>query len=290
MLHKIFHLIPNILGERRYLKGVWKKDFSTLAGCEVYFISRGFNGIKYYLLKRLSKRNRLVYVVPKSPISMSKYTPVNIVDLAKLIVFKVIYGFDAALGKISLVRGFLWINDRFMSKSVHRIVDGYERDRIIEDFDYHRFQIFKTGGYSIVYFDDNAIEAGYLKDIDTYKKELADIFNLLNKYIPKDKIAYKYHPGYSGDTLLFGDYRMLPSYIPAELLYSDHIKIYLSIFSTSITQIKRGLAISVADLVSFKNDETKEKKKEELIKVSKSKIIFPKSLDELEQILINNMS
>lgn len=288
-INKLFYVIPDIIRERRYLKEIWNRYFAELAGCEVFFLSRGFDGRKFYLVKKLSKRNRLAHVALDSlgPPYMSQYTPTNIVDLAKLTIFKLTYGCDVAVGKVSFIKGFLWMPDKFMEKKVDRVIDVAEIDEMMKGFDLSQFRIFDTGGHSVIYFDDSLIEVGYLPDVNTFKRELASIFDILGKYFPEKEIAHKYHPGYSGDKTLIGVGDVLPSFIPAELLYDDDVQMYLSIFSRSIANVEKGLAVSIADLISFKSDEIRNKQKEELIEVSKSKILFPKSLDEFERILID---
>ena len=285
-IKRVLHVFPDIIKERRYLKEIWNKYFAELAGCEVFFFSRGFSGLKFYLLKKLSKRNRLVYVSPGPPY-WSKYTPTNIVDLASLTISKLIYGRDAAVGKLPRIKGFSYMPDRFMKKEVKRVIDGAEMDEMMKGFDLNQFKVFDAGKYSVIYFDDNLIGTSFIPDSDTFKRELNNIFNILGKYFPEKEIAFKYHPGYSGDETLIEVGDMLPSFIPAELLYNENVKMYLGIFSRSIAHVEKGLVVSIADLISFKSNEIRDAIKEELAEVSKSKILFPQSLDEFERILID---
>jgi len=124
-------------------------------------------------------------------------------------------------------------------------------------------------------------------DKSKFGKELGRIFDILSKYFPEKEIARKYHPGYSSDKTMIKIGDVLPDFIPAELLYDDGVKMYLSVFSFSIANVEKGLAVSIADLISFKSDELKNRLKERLIQRSKSKIVFPESLDEFERILID---
>ena len=289
-INKIPHVFPDIMKERRYLKEIWNKYFAELEGCEVFFFSRGFNGLTFYLVKKLSKRNRLVYVSLGSflgPPYMSQYTPTNIVDLANLTILKLIYGYEVAVGKVSFIKGFLWMPDKFMEKEVDRAMERAEIDEMMKGFDLSPFRVFDVGSYSVIYFDDGLIGVGYISDDDTFKQELTGIFDILGKYFPEKEIVVKYHPGYSGSETLLEVGDILPSFIPAELLYHENVKLYLGIFSRSIANVEKGLVISIADLISFKSDKIRNQLKEELIQVSKSKILFPKSQDEFERILID---
>jgi len=286
---KAFYVFPDIVGERRNLKEFWNKYFAELEACEVFFFSRGFNGLTFYLLKKLSKRNQLLYVSLGSlgPPYWSKHTPRSIIELANLTIWKLIYGHDVTMGRLPLFKGFLYMPDKFIEKEVNRVMHRAEIDEMMKGFDLSQFRIFDVGAHSIIYFDQDLIGVGYITDGDTYKRELTSIFSILGKYFPKEEIALKYHPGSSDDEILAKVGGILPSFIPAELLYNDNVKLYLAIFSRSIANVERGLAVSLADLIAFKSDEIRNKLKEDLIEVSKSKILFPKTLDEFEQILID---
>jgi len=60
---------------------------------------------------------------------------------------------------------------------------------------------------------------------------------------------------------------------------------YLGINSLAIANVEKGVAVSLMELVTFKNDAVKEGLMDILIKTSRSKVLFPKSLEEFEQIL-----
>jgi len=288
---KIFHALQDVMRERRYLKEIFDKYFAELEGCEVFFHSRGYSSLKCYLLKKLSKKNRLTYICHGPPY-MGKYTPRNVVDLARLIILKLINGRDIALGqfpdKSPHDKGFAYLPDEFMKSKVGRVIDWAEKSEMSEGFDLSQFKVFDVGNYSVIYFDEGLMECDYMQvDKSKFGKELGRIFDILSKYFPEKEIARKYHPGYSSDKTMIKIGDVLPDFIPAELLYDDGVKMYLSVFSFSIANVEKGLAVSIADLISFKSDELKNRLKERLIQRSKSKIVFPESLDEFERILID---
>ena len=109
----------------------------------------------------------------------------------------------------------------------------------------------------------------------------------LSKYFSEDEIAFKCHPGSSNDNGLIKIGTELPSFVPAEMLYSDNVKMYLTVSSYSIVNVEKGLAVSLVNLISFKDDITRSNRKQILIQNKKSKILFPESLDEFERILMN---
>ncbi len=208
-------------------------------------------------------------------------------DFLKLGAFKLLYGMDIKLGQFYETRGFSWIPDAFIKNHVERVINDEERDGIEKGYDADRFRVFDAGNYKVIYFDDSPVESGMVPDAKVFKNELRGIFNLLCAHYPADRIAVKYHPGYSGDDYLAGKYEIIPSYIPAELLYHDAVQIYLSVFSRSIAHVEKGLAVSIAYLITFKGNEYRDEIRADTDLVSKSKILYPKSLDELERIILN---
>jgi hypothetical protein len=286
-INKIFHVLPDIIRERRYLGGIFDQYFAQLQGCEVFFSSRGFNCYSFYLIKKLCKRNRLVYIstIPPQVPPMQKYIPTNFTDLASLIILKLTYGWDITLGKFPHLKGFAYVPDKFIKEKVGRVIDWKEMNEMMKNFDFSQFRIFDTDNYSIIYFDDGLIEGGYVRDREVFRRELSEIFNILAKYFPEKEIARKYHPGYGSDKTLIKIGDVLSDFIPAELLYNDNVKMYLSAFSFSLANVEKGLAVSLADLITLKDEETKNQLRQILITMSKSKILFPKSLDEFERIV-----
>lgn len=287
-IRRVLYLLPDIIRERRYLKGIFDKYFTELKGAEIFFSSRYFCSYTFYLLKRLSQRNKLVHISDPSLDGMrvEKLTPTNITGWASLIVSKLVYGRGITMGKL-LNMYSPCMSDKFFNREVDKVIDREERDEMMKDFDLGQFKIFDAGNYSVIYFGQDLIEDGCISDSDTFKRELTEIFNILSKHFPENEIARKYHPKYNSDKTTIKIGNILPDFIPAELLYNEQVKMYLSFFSLSIANVEKGLAVSLADLITFKNDKTREQLKEMLIQRSRSEILFPKSLEEFERILIN---
>ena len=289
-LNKIFYILADIIRERRYLQEIYTKYLAQLEGCEVGFFGKG--PMDFYVAKKLSERNRLVYISSyPTQVTPIQHSPTNIVDWARLILLKLIYGRGIAIGRQLLAappntKGFPHMSDRFLKKTFDKVIDGEARDEMMKDFDLSQFKVFDVDKYSAIYFDDSLWD--FTKDKNTYLREMANIFDILSKYFPKNEIACKYHPD-----LLYTDKtaaeigEILPDFIPAELIYNDNIKIYLGGCSSSIANVEKGLAVSIIDLISFSNEQVKDQLKEVLLRTNHSKILFPKSLDEFEKILIS---
>ena len=286
-LRQAFYVLPDIIGERRYLEGIFNKYFAELEGAEIFFSSRCFCPYTFYLLKRLNQGNKLIHITDPSMDGrvVEKFTPKNIIELASLMISKLIYGLDITKGRV-LSMNFPCMSDKFFNREVDRVIGREERNEMMQGFDLSQFKIFDTGNYSVIYFDEGLTESNYISQ-DTFRSEMAEIFRIILKHFPEKEIARKYHPGYPGDKTIIHAGDVFPDFIPAELLYSDNVKMYLSGFSFAIANVEKGLAVSIADLITLKDEKFKNHLREVLIQNSKSKILFPKSLDEFERILID---
>ena len=282
-----FSIVIGALGdipkERRYLKEIWLQQFAKLENNTVYFISRGCSGMAFYLLHRLSLKNKLVYIHHPPPY-LQKYFPVNPKDIVKLIVSKIIYGWNLAVSKIDAYAGFPYLSDKFMQKKVFKLLNT-EAEGFMDKFDYSRFRVFDTGNYDVIYYDDNLIGNGYTAGSVIFKKEINNIFDILTKYFPGERIAYKYHPGYTGDKTLINTGVEIPAYIPAELLSPGQTKLHLSAFSWALAHVENGTAVSISHLITLKNDEIRKNMTAGLVGESRSKILFPHTLAEFENIV-----
>lgn len=291
-INRLLSVLSDIIKERRYLENVWRKHFAELAGRDVYFFSRGFNGLTYYLLRKLIKRNRIVYVALESLAlyHWMQYTPRNITELTSLVISRLIYGRNITLGQLPYHKGFLFMPDKFIGE-VDRIMSQAEVINMVKGFDLSQFKVPTTNSCSVIFLDQPLVGGGYISDADAYRRELTSILNILSKYYTKNEIGIKYHPEYDGDGSLENVGDILPSFIPAELLYNNNIKLYLTVMSWSIAYAENGLVVSLVDLITFKDDEVKHKLKEAFVEISKSSkpsVLFPKTLDEFEQILIGS--
>ena len=287
-IKKFLSVLPDILGERRHLKRFYNRYFARLEDAEILFPSPGFGGAKIYFLRRLSKRNRLIFIDPGPPY-MGRYSPRSIRDIATLLIYKMIYGKDVQLGqwpagKFWDTKGFPFISNSFMKNSVDSVIDWSRRDEIMEDFAWEKFRVFDTGDYKVIYFHQDLVDR-FVPDRDTFSRELKSIFNVVLRHYPEREIARKYHPGheYNKDVIAVGE--ELPTYIPAEFLYDEKVQIYLAIFSWSLVNVRGGKAISLLNLITLTSDQLREEEKRMLINASRKEILFPASLEELERII-----
>ena len=170
IIAKAFDYVSDIIKERRYLNEMYNRYFAELEGCEVFFQVRPIGGNLFYLLRRLSKRNKLVYIpFYDSPQArqVRTYFPTNIADLIYFIIRKLAYGFDLAMAEQPYKKGFSYISDRFIEKKVDRIIDWEEKNEMMKGFDLSQFKVFSVGNYSVIFFDAPLlVEAGRVADGD----------------------------------------------------------------------------------------------------------------------------
>ena len=288
-IKRLLYILPDILGERRHLKRFYNRHFARLEGADIMFPSPGFSGAKIYALKKLSKRNKLIFLDPGPPY-MSRYSPRSLRDIATLLMYKMIYGKNVQLGQYPSdnpwSKGFPLIPDSFMKNSIDSVIDWSNRDEIMEDFAWEKVRVFDTGDHKVIYFHQDLV-GRYGIDRDTFSRELNSIFDIVLRYFPEKEIARKYHPGhdYNKDVITVGE--ELPIYIPAEFLYNEKVQIYLGISSNAIVSVRGGQAISLIDLITFRDNKVRAGFKERLMRTSRTEILFPSSLDGLEGMIIN---
>lgn len=286
---KALYLLPDIVRERRYLQSIYNKYFTQLTGADIYFSGRCFNPHTFFLLKKLSKANRIIYMPDPSfdVVQILNSTPRNIFELAIWLRFKMAYGWDLMITQFPYQRCIPTIPDGFFKEHVDRVIEREERKMMLQGFDKSRFRVFNEGNYRVMYFHQDIFEAGYISDGESFQKTITGVFDILSKYFPADSIALKYHPNsqHKKDLIKIGV--TLPDFIPAEFLYDERIELYLGFYSMALANVTRGLAVSLMDMVTFRDEETREQLKKELLQWSKKEILFPKSLAEFEKILID---
>lgn len=283
---KIFYILHDIIRQRRYMKETFDGYLAEFKDCDVFSFNKGYTD--FYVVKKLSEKNNITYI-SSYPTNLTpiQYTPTTIIDLAKLIITKLIFGRGMAISKIAHIKGSPNMSDRFMETKVDKVINGQERDEMLKDFELSRFKVFDVSSHSVIYFDQNLIESPDILDKNTYREELTGIFEILSRVFPVKEIALKYHPGSNNDKTVPGIGDILPDFIPAEFLYNDNVKIYLSAYSSALANVEKGAIVSILNLISFKNDIIRDRFKEILINLGGTKVLFPTSLDEFEKLLID---
>lgn len=286
-LRKILFVIPDILGERRHLKKFYNQYFAGLGDAEVLFPSPGYSGAKIYVLNRLRQKNRLTWINPGPPY-MGRQPLRSLRDLGILLIYKMVYGKEVQLGQFPAAdpwdKGFPLFSDSFMKNSVSKVIDWSRRDEIMQDFPWEKFRLFDTAGCKVIYFHQDLVNRD-VPDREKFMQELKSIFDVVLRHYPEKEIARKYHPGhpFNKDVIEVGE--EIPAYIPAEFLYGEKVRIYLGISSFALVNVRGGQAVSLINLLTYKSEKLREQGIEFLKNASREKILFPKTLEELEKIV-----
>tara|TARA_B100001029_G_C15061633_1_gene459066 strand:+ start:1331 stop:2407 length:1077 start_codon:yes stop_codon:yes gene_type:complete len=279
-------LVPkliDIVKEKKYLANQFNAYFKNIRNYSIYFSSRHFSDYGFYIINRLAKNNKIIYIPsPDADLLPTKrkfsFTPKR---LTNLMINKFIFG--ARVSETEYISHvFPFMDDSFMKKNVDEMVQIPERENMINGLDMNKFAIWNKEQFNVLYFGHNALNIRSSKD--EFEKLLNEVFNILCKYFKKNKIASKYHPGRENDTIIKKGI-ILDDYIPSEFLYSNSTKLYISIYSSSLASIVNGVVISLIDLIPTKNPKHKKEVKKRLIEMSKVQIKFPRTLSEFESIV-----
>jgi len=286
-MRKLFYVISKIFEEKLYLREMYNTHFCELENRDIFFSSRYYNGPLFYMLRKLGKKNRLIYLNTSSPdrTPSKEYIPTNVLDVTRLILNKIIYGLGMTMCRFPNAQGIPYIPDKFVRRAGNKVIGRDEVNQLVRVVDLSKFNIFEVGNYSVMYFDQDLLAIGCFTSSLAYWKALNDILEILSRYFPEREIGIKYHPNSRCDKSKIKVGNILPDFIPAEFLYSEKTRVYLSFSSTALANVKKGLCISILNLVPFKSEKEREAYKDLLKQVSQSEILFPKSLDEFEKIL-----
>ncbi|MCK5706706.1 MAG: hypothetical protein KAI43_03555 [Candidatus Aureabacteria bacterium] len=282
---KSFKHIQAIISEKRLLKKFYHNNLSNIVDAKVYFFTRYCNPYDYYFLKKLFKRNYLMLInVVDFKKYIYRYYPKNIWDIWRYCRLKFIYG--AGMSLIQLPHGvYGYMPDGFIRRAVKKEIKVKEGERWLEGFSLDEFKVFNTQNFKIIYFDQPLVPKRVEKK--EFKSKLNTIFHIILKYFKESDLGIKHHPEWKSDKSLFSVGNEIEDFIPAEFLYDINVKVYISFCSGAIVRIKKGIVISLLDLMAFRNEREKVELKERLIQRANSRILFPQTMADFENILKN---
>ncbi len=284
---KLFNVFWNIWGERRYLKAAYDLNMAGIQQADVYFFRRYFCGNEYFWLNKLKRKNSLIFMPSLSYdyLGIKKAPPANLWELAHLLRWKLAYSSGIAMSRHPLGLLVPYIPDEFLEKNVSRIIDGEDREKMLRELDMQAFRVFSADRYDVMYFHDDLITSGYITDSSSFNKLLVDIFELLGRYFPENRIGRKFHPSIAEGEMEKPFGIRIPDYIPAEFLFNDNVKVYLGISSMALANVENGQVVSLIDMVTFKDEATGKGLKDIITRAGKTAILFPRTLEEFERII-----
>ena len=285
---KPWYLTGDIIRQRRYFREVYKKYFSGFGDVDIFF-GPGYAGLQVTLLSRLAAEYRVIYFSPDPASRMVGYLPRTLREWALWFIYKGIFGFSTGMGRVPNVpylKAFVYLPEKTIRAKAAEVIDWEGRAEMMKSFDAARFRLSEGERYKVMYFHDDFVEAPYSGVNEaTVNRELNEVFQVLLKYFKPEEIATKFTPASAPrQRPQIGE--ILPSFVPAELLYNDNVIIYLSIASGAIFNVDKGNAVSLLEMITFEDDTLKKQVRQALHDRKKSNILFPKSLDEFEQIVV----
>ena len=224
---------------------------------DIFFFSRAFTTLGFFLVKKTKKNNQLIYIPdPGCDVyKLSDSKPNDFKEFILILIYKFLYGKELVFGNAGKklnIKYFFKISDKYFFKIADYIFTIEERRRLQSQFNLEMFANKNQKKYSVVYFDKDMLRDKLCNEF-LYKNEIIKIFDLLKKYIAKKDLAKKYKPGRTTEEnksiIEYGD--LIDDYIPAELLINDNVKVYLGMTSIAMANIKKGNIISLVNMVNY---------------------------------------
>ena len=272
-----------------------KRSLSKLQfiNSDMFFFSRAFTTLGFYLIKNLKKDNQLIYFPdPGCDVyQLSDSKPNGLKQTILLLVYKLLYGKELVIGNAGRklnTNYFFKISDSYFYKNVNLFLTIEERKKLQTDFTLDSFININQKQFSVVYFDKDMLR-DKLCDKTLYKNELTTIFKTLKKHINNDDLVKKYKPGRTTDVnKLYINYGFLvDDFIPAELLINSKVNVYLGMTTMAMANIKSGNIISLVNLVTYLDPLKKQRSIDNLEKRKKTTVYYPNTLIEFENLLVN---
>ena len=246
---------------------------------------------QYYLSKELSKKNKGYYKdsdrkqkIYKAPRSK----PIFFRGVIMRFLLKTFLGLDIIYYIGNNGDPILGISDEFLKKYN---IDEFEPNISSEELIIDTVKNYKNNYKKI----DNLLiidDPLSMVKFDSIRAVYNKIYDLPLKFASKNhpRPIEKSEKTYSHYYDLFKNYEEVPRYVPVELFCNNIRKNVIAVLSTALitaSKFQHLKAISLLELVDWYHQPSKEDFKQDFIKNSNNKIIFPKTYEELEELLMN---
>jgi hypothetical protein len=250
------------------LKLIYKNLFSNINIEEVYFFSNNYDYVTASFIEKLQNRS-LIYFYNIYKIDGEEI--INAVTVIKKILTKLLFGINIKFFTLPPNISYQYI---YNNKKVKEI----DLSGIVKDLNIYKCNISKINNTkkNLLLFESNdEISNNYIN----YKQ---DMINILDSVSSDYNIYIKPHPrlGYSKVCNNY-NINIIKSYIPSELVSLNSFDLILGIDSTAIATSKHNNIKSLIHLFSFDNINTKECSIRYLNNLSKTKIDYIKSIEEI---------
>lgn len=264
----------------------FRKFFKDIENSKIYFCNTGYAVTMYSYIKKLSKRNKIIFygdLGTKNGKQTIKY-PIEHSTRAFAMkwIVKWLMGIET---DVRCKLGFpVWdLNKNFFENI--EIIEKYTGDKKLLDRYMKKLNVLK--GKKILIAINDGITSGFIEKTEFINK-IDNLMDILNDNAP-GKYAIKPHPRLNK---LYGKMsecnEIIPPYIPLEFVLRHDWKKVIGFDSGSlVSSIKYTSAevISLIDAVEYRDKELKRMLRHHLEKNSQNKIKFLDKIDDLEKIL-----
>jgi hypothetical protein len=269
--------LVKIVKEYFHLKYIFRNHFSHYEKCEVYYFNHYTSWLSFSIVGRLSRYNKCIFY-DHFDVSLSGKS-VNLTQLKwkiKLSVYKIVSGIELGWSKVG--------------------------EHIMLEFQYEKYQIWKQPApvphtdlykkYSCKIKDvlPNTIllfetAENYEVNFKSYRHDLTQILSYL---IERGfKIHLKPHPRLESSGFLYPFIQQqLPSFIPGEFLSLSNYICVMGVSTRALANTSLSIAsISLLEIFEYTTEEQKSFLRKYLNEQSNNRILFPKSLTEIDELI-----
>jgi len=263
-----------------------RRCWSVLEGNNIYFFTDGNYIALYALIQSLAKKNQVYYC------NSGKYDTgrirTGIISKLESKIVKSLLGIDTFMaGDGNLPYPHL-ARSYFEKNSIVSVPHGKINSNLRENLAQHIYEkIIELKGKEVLFIEEpqDIIERGRIDDAELSASSDM-LYDMLNKHW--DKIVVKEHQKKFDGYGKMKTFDTVPNFIPAEFILRHPWKLVIGIESTSLssaTHFSNAEVISLIDMFCYEDEEVYENLKKFLTKESNGKILFPKSIAQLEEML-----
>lgn len=247
---------------------------------ELHFSHTQYAIFCFYLVKKSIDHNKIVifhnfeFVYERIKIGFG-YSHEKIYKYFILMMLKLLYNLPIELGKSSGNTFMICLKFSYIQRKVNKIIDNKDTYYI------KTLECFKK--FKINYPEINILFIAQYPDNNFfYIEKIKEIFSILNNKL----VSVKMHPKL-GHVEGLNDCSILPEFLPVELFFNKVKNYVISFHSASLitaSKFEQFKTISLLDIVGIE-DPFILKVKCDLISKSNNKILFPKNIKELKEII-----
>ena len=192
----------SLLPEKLFLYNIYNKYLKNDTSKTVYFFSKSFTDYGYYFLKNLHRNNKIIHMLDPSVdiYDISDGKADSIKSFFQLMYAKLLLGRHIVYGETGRkgFHKFFTISDKYYNKIVKKTILHEERDELQRNFTLSKYALPKYRNLKVIYFDKDVVKDGLCDDLQ-FQNEIEEIFQIISKFVPNDKIGLKYKPNRTTD-------------------------------------------------------------------------------------------